>query len=204
MNRDTNLMSVVFAFPLAMSLLLQGGSCNQKSEHSNPASVKPDKAATNRNGSTIESSSSNRNAAVERGAANDNKRKDEPGMKQADEGSGAGRERRSVEAGTWGGAHIRLQVSASGAEVEYDCGHGTIEKMTLDGDGQFDVRGTHIRERGGPVRLGQEANSSLPARYTGKVEGQTMTLRVTLTGTGEEAGAFKLTHGTTARLFKCL
>jgi len=205
MNGNTNLMAVVFAFPMALALLLQGGSCSsKKSEPSNPASVKPEKAATNRNRSTVEGASSKRDDAVERVAANDNQRKDDPGMKQADVGGGASRERRSaVETGIWGGAHIRLQVSASGAEVEYDCGHGTIEKMTLDGDGRFDVRGTHTRERGGPVRLGEEANR-LPARYIGKVEGQTMTLRVTLDEAGEEVGAFNLTQGRTARLVKCL
>lgn len=197
-------MSVVFAFPLALSLLLQGGSCNRKSAQGNSPSVKQDTGSTNRNSGRVESSPSNRNDAVESGSVNGNRGKDEPGMEQSDKDEKAGKqERKSVEAGTWGGAHIRLQVNASGAEVEYDCGHGTLEQMTLEGDGQFDVRGTHAPERGGPIRLGKEPRS-LPARYTGQVKGQTMTLRVTLTGTGEEIGAFKLTRGATARLLKCL
>src|SRR5690349_23937403 len=53
----------------------------------------------------------------------------------------------NAQTGTWGGEHIRLEVTAQGGEVEYDCGHGTIDqKIITDGQGHFDLRGTHVRE----------------------------------------------------------
>jgi len=58
-----------------------------------------------------------------------------------------------VPPGSWGGDHIGLEVSDTGARVEYDCAHGTIDGvLTLDAQGRFDARGAYVRERGGPVR----------------------------------------------------
>jgi hypothetical protein len=31
-----------------------------------------------------------------------------------------------VAAGTWGGPHVVLEVSAEGGRVEYDCAHGAL------------------------------------------------------------------------------
>jgi hypothetical protein len=110
---------------------------------------------------------------------------------------------RHVQAGTWGGDHIGLEVSATGATVEYDCAHGTIDgALALDGQGRFEARGSHVAERGGPVREG-DAQRGVPARYRGTVSGDTMTLTVTLDG-GEEVGTFTLTRGRTPRIRKCL
>lgn len=115
-----------------------------------------------------------------------------------------GGNKKRVEPGTWGGPRVRLEVGEKGdASVEFDCAHGTIEKLAPDGGGEFSARGLFVRERGGPVRAegGEEGE---PARYSGKVTGKTMTLRVVLEGSGEEVGSYTLTHGRGTRLTKCL
>ncbi|HWS52859.1 MAG TPA: hypothetical protein VN228_01920 [Pyrinomonadaceae bacterium] len=104
--------------------------------------------------------------------------------------------------GAWGGTGARLEVGEAGAEVEFDCAHGTLESPAPDAAGGFDARGTFTRERGGPVREGA-GEERLPARYSGKVEGDTMTLRVEAEGVAE-ALTFTLTRGSAGRLRKCL
>lgn len=108
-----------------------------------------------------------------------------------------------VKTGTWGGEHVRLEVNASGAEIEFDCGHGTIdEKIALDPQGRFDARGAHVRERGGPVRK-DETPDSHPAQFKGEIKGDQMTLTVTETDTHTNLGTFTLTYGGQAKLMKC-
>ena len=104
---------------------------------------------------------------------------------------------------TWGGDHVRINVRDGGADIEYDCAHGTIdEPVAPDSTGRFDLKGTHVRERGGPVRQGEKADAR-PARYTGRINEGTMTLTVKLDGSSEELGAFTLTRGSMGRLWKC-
>ncbi|HEY0321746.1 MAG TPA: hypothetical protein VGC66_12365 [Pyrinomonadaceae bacterium] len=113
------------------------------------------------------------------------------------------RDNSSIPAGVWGGEHIRLQVTDKGAEAEYDCAHGTIDApIVLNREGRFDVAGGFVPERSGPIRRGQGSNNR-PARYVGKVDGDTMTLTVTLTDSSEKVGPFTLTRGSDGRLFKC-
>jgi hypothetical protein len=107
-----------------------------------------------------------------------------------------------MQSGTWGGKGIVVQVTDAGATVEYDCAHGTIERLELKGDGDFEARGTHTFESLGPTRAGAEP-AARPARYTGRVGGDEMTLTVTLTDTSEEVGTFSLGRGRRTRLVKC-
>ncbi|MCA1815338.1 MAG: hypothetical protein LC746_02820 [Acidobacteria bacterium] len=112
-------------------------------------------------------------------------------------------DRAKLEKGVWGGEHIRLEVTDDGAQVEYDCAHSTItQSIAPDRDGKFDVRGDFVPERGGPVRR-DEPPPTRPARYAGRVSGDTLTLSVTLTDTGEHAGDFTLTRGSSGRVMKC-
>lgn len=105
--------------------------------------------------------------------------------------------------GTWGGEHIAMEVTDAGATIEYDCAHGRItEKIAPDADGKFEAKGFHTRERGGPVRQGE--NDEEPAVYRGSVKDETMTLAVELTQKNESAGAFTLTQGKTGRIRKCM
>ena len=106
--------------------------------------------------------------------------------------------------GTWGGEHVGLTVTARGARVEFDCAHGSInQRLRLDRAKRFDVRGVFVAEHGGPVREGERPDSR-PARYTGQVVGQTMTLTVTLEGENRPLGAFTLRRGQPPGLTKCL
>lgn len=99
--------------------------------------------------------------------------------------------------------HIGLEVSDSGARVTYDCAHGTIDQpMTLNSTSQFDVTGSFVRERGGPLRKGEAGGE--PVRYTGRIQDDTMTVTVTLTDSKENIGTFTLTYGATPRIRKCL
>ena len=108
-----------------------------------------------------------------------------------------------ARAGTWGGEHIGLEVTAQGGRVEYDCAHGTIDQRIVpDARGRFDVRGTHVREHGGPVRK-DEAVDIHPARFAGEIRGDTMTLNVTEIDTKEDVGTFTLVFGRRPRVMKC-
>lgn len=109
-----------------------------------------------------------------------------------------------IEAGAWGGDHVNLLVTATGGTLEYDCAHGTIDQPFLaDSSGRFDLAGTHTREHGGPIRIGEKEDKR-PARYTGTTDGRTMTLTVTLAGSNEPLGTFTLTRGQPGRILKCL
>jgi hypothetical protein len=110
---------------------------------------------------------------------------------------------KSVATGVWGGEHIRMEVTESGATVEYDCGNGTIAgPLKLDGEGRFHAAGNRVPEHGGPVRDG-EAPAARPADYSGSVRGETMTLTVTLASPSETIGTFTLVHGSEGELVKC-
>ena len=108
-----------------------------------------------------------------------------------------------VPTGTWGGDHIGLEVTDQMAEIEFDCAHGTINhQLTLDSDLNFNLTGTYTREHAGPVRR-EEGSHGQPARFTGHVDGQTMTLTITLIEKNETLGTFTLTHGRQPRIMKC-
>ncbi len=104
--------------------------------------------------------------------------------------------------GHWGGAHAALTLTDSGGAIEYDCAHGGLgAPVRLDRAGRFEIAGVHVREHGGPIRVG-EVPDSLPARYSGHVRGNRMTLRV-LVG-ADTLGPFELRRGAEPQLFKCL
>ena len=105
--------------------------------------------------------------------------------------------------GVWGGDHIRFEVTERGADIEYDCAHGTIEgRIVVDRRGRFSVRGMHYEEHGGPVRAG-EAAASYPVRLSGVVGGSLLRLTVTRAGTRRLVGTFSLARGREANLVKC-
>ena len=109
-----------------------------------------------------------------------------------------------IEVGAWGGDHVNLLLTATGGTLEYDCAHGTIDQPFLtDSSGRFDLAGTHTREHGGPIRIGEKEDKR-PARYTGTTDGRTMTLTVALAGSNEPLGTFTLTRGQPGRILKYL
>jgi hypothetical protein len=107
----------------------------------------------------------------------------------------------SLGLGAWGGEHIILEASEKGAEAEFDCARGRIaRRITLDKHGDFDVEGTFVSEHGGPVRR-EENPQPATAHYSGHVDGDTMSLTVTLDK--ETVGVFTLTRGSHPILKKC-
>ena len=111
----------------------------------------------------------------------------------------------SLDPGVWGGRGVSLQITAAGAEVEFDCAHGTLEQRIIsDAEGRFEVTGTFITE-GGPVRIPVDgaAPKGSPATYRGRIAGEQMTLDVTVAGTGAKLMGLSLVRGRPPSLRKC-
>lgn len=106
--------------------------------------------------------------------------------------------------GIWGGDQISVEVTEDGAKVEHACAHGTIsEPLRVDSQGKFSAKGTHFRERGGPLRAGDEDKGE-PVIYSGTTDGKTATFTITNSATDEVIGTFSLTLGKRSRIHKCL
>jgi hypothetical protein len=107
--------------------------------------------------------------------------------------------------GEWGGKHIRLIVKETVAAVEFDCAFGQIDgPVHPDKDGNFEVYGVYMFERGGPHRAGEPPPQRHPALYRGWTDGKEMRLTVTLIETGKDMGTFLLGLGRAPSLDKCL
>ena len=114
-----------------------------------------------------------------------------------------GESSRRLARGVWGGVHIRLEVTGSGANIEYDCANSTIDgPIILDRRGNFNVRGKYIPEHGGPVRRDEE-NTGYSVHYVGHVIGKELTLAITNPDRKETIGNFTLTRGSEGRVMKC-
>ena len=117
-------------------------------------------------------------------------------------GAAAGAER--VKTGQWGGRGVLLEVTRKGARLELDCAHGAVKgPLALGVDARFEAKGMFVRERPGPVRVGEETEGEA-ARYVGVVQGERMTLEIVLTRTKETVGRFTLERDKPPRLRKCL
>jgi hypothetical protein len=104
--------------------------------------------------------------------------------------------------GSWGGEHIGLVATDRGARIDFDCANGSIEEpITPDDQGRFDVAGTYVRERPGPVRPNDSKGER--ARYRGRIEGKTMTLSVELAGSDVIIGTYTLERDRLPRIRKC-
>lgn len=97
-----------------------------------------------------------------------------------------------------------MDVDANGAQLDFDCAHATINQpLKLDANGNFDAAGLYVRERGGPVRSDDD-QSGQPARFKGRLAGNSLTLTIALEGAAESIGPFTLEFGKYARVFKCM
>ena len=106
--------------------------------------------------------------------------------------------------GQWGGEHVSLTVGPTGASLEFDCAHGTVDEAPrLDAQGQFNLRGMYVREHGGPIREG-EPEDIHPATYFGQLQGSTVMLSIRLTDVGMQIGPYVAQLGQQPRLVKCL
>jgi hypothetical protein len=106
--------------------------------------------------------------------------------------------------GNWGGDHAGLVATPDSGTLEYDCAAGRItEPVRPYRDGTFVVSGTHSPGHGGPIRI-DEVVPKRPARYTGHVAGDHLTLTVVMTDSNVTVGTFDLYAGRNPRVLKCL
>ena len=103
----------------------------------------------------------------------------------------------------WGGEGVSLQMTGSGATLEFDCAHGAIlQGIQPNAQGEFKVTGTYTPERGGPIQKNNPPRD-LPATYKGSISGHTMHLQIVLGQDNEAPPPFTLTQGAGAHLRKC-
>jgi hypothetical protein len=95
--------------------------------------------------------------------------------------------------GEWGGTQASLTLTLSGGTLSYPCGAGTIDSAwTLEAGGQFSATGEHFFG-GGPMPV--QGRPPHPARYTGTVAGNILTLTVTVIDLDQKLGPFHLVRG---------
>lgn len=111
----------------------------------------------------------------------------------------------AVPPGTWGGDHLRLVVTGSGATAEFDCANGTVdEPLVRRPDGSFDAPGRYFADQGGPARTDDPEPVGVPARYRGRVDGAVMTLTVQLPESDTTHGPYRLRQGSQGSPQQCL
>lgn len=104
--------------------------------------------------------------------------------------------------GSWGGREASLTLELSGGSLSYPCGAGTIDSAwTLGADGQFSGTGEHFFG-GGPMPV--QGRPPHPARYAGTLDGDKLTLSVTLIDLDQTLGPFHLVRGGPPVLEQCV
>jgi hypothetical protein len=95
-----------------------------------------------------------------------------------------------------------MEVTDTGAQLEFDCAHGRIDQAITLEAGRFDVKGTYSPERPGPRR--EDDNNARTVRYVGQVDGKTMKLAINpADGSTDAIASYTLEHGKTATIRKC-
>jgi hypothetical protein len=103
----------------------------------------------------------------------------------------------------WGGEHVAMELTSTGANLDFDCAVGTItEPLEFRRDGTYRAAGTYRRERPGPVTRNGNA-AEVPAVYVATIKGNTMELRVMLVKNDETVGTFTLARGDPGHVMKC-
>lgn len=106
--------------------------------------------------------------------------------------------------GNWGGEHISLKITDSGASIELDCAGVVVESpLKPDQNGSFKATGIYAQESGGPVRQ-NDANLSFRVKIIGQIRGKKITLTIKRQSTGKSLGTFKLIQGKEPFVVKCL
>jgi hypothetical protein len=109
-----------------------------------------------------------------------------------------------LQSGDWGGEHISMVVTDTGALVEYDCAAGKITgPLALDANGDFSWTGVHSPGHGGPSRV-DEPPDNRPARYTGSATSSSLRITLSVLDGSIPPQTFVLARGAQARVFKCL
>ena len=106
--------------------------------------------------------------------------------------------------GSWGGRHVGLVIGEASGRLDYDCAAGTIDgPLIADAAGRFTATGTHTPGQGGPDRIDYTPHAH-PARYTGSVRSDTMTLVVDVPSINARIGPYTLRRGADPILLRCL
>jgi hypothetical protein len=106
-----------------------------------------------------------------------------------------------VQNATWGGDHVRMDLTVSGAALEFDCASGTIIETVPDADATFSLKGTFTPERSGPTR--DDTSRTVGATYSGTITDDTMALRIVLAGSDQEVAHYVLARGSMGNVRKC-
>ena len=101
--------------------------------------------------------------------------------------------------GTWGGDNAGMIVNGNDVHVHIGCTLGdAVGPIHPDEDGHFDVSGTYNVDAY-PVNRG----INHPANFSGQIDGQTMTLTVSLTDTARVLGPVTLVYGKEPTMGPC-
>ena len=108
-----------------------------------------------------------------------------------------------VALGTWGGENAGVIVTDSVSHVHVGCTFGDIPgRITLDASGRFTLDGTYVL-RAYPVYVGP----TLPAQFSGVVEGKRMTIAVAVNDTTQgkvvSLGPVTVTFDTEPKMGPC-
>jgi hypothetical protein len=92
--------------------------------------------------------------------------------------------------GTWGGESASMVLEPGGGQVTYLCGSGTVDPgWTVTPDGTFIATGVFYFG-GGPAP--SQGRTPHPATYLGHIQGDAMTLTVTVPDSNLTLGPYKL------------
>lgn len=118
--------------------------------------------------------------------------------------SGPAAPTKAVPNGVWGGEQIRMDVSDSGAEIEFGCARGAIsQRLELDEKGSFKVRGVYIAQTPAPAATDDgSTGAGSNATYVGTLSGSSLRLEVYIDGQNVPR-TFNLVQGDQGQLAKC-
>src|SRR3954467_7100162 len=101
--------------------------------------------------------------------------------------------------GTWSGDNAGMIVTGTDVHVHIGCTLGdAVGPINPDATGRFQASGTYNVDAY-PIDRG----ITHPSTFTGQIVGQTMTLKVTLTDTGQMLGPVTLTYGKEPKMGPC-
>jgi hypothetical protein len=106
--------------------------------------------------------------------------------------------------GTWGGEHMGMVVTDTGASIEYDCASGRVtQPLDVDPNGDFSWQGLFFPGHGGPARI-DETLQPHSAVYSGHATRDHMTITLRVADSLNITQSYTLTRGANPNVFKCL
>ena len=108
-----------------------------------------------------------------------------------------------LKPGKWGGSGIVVTVEKKSTSMIFDCADAEIEgAFKTRKSGSFNLTGNFTQKGHGPIRL-DDLPKSQSAKFTGKVTGKKMTLKITLTDTDEVIGEYTLERDKESKMHYC-